>query len=66
MRHGFDQFANGRGFVDCRTLLGFRLFDNAAISNHDGPIAHHANDVKIVADKNGCRQRFVGKAIPDI
>ena len=51
MRHRFDQFACVSGFRIVEHRPALALFDDAAVLQHDGPIAHHANDVEVVADK---------------
>ena len=51
MRHGFDQLARVSGFRIVEHRPALALFDDAAVLQHDGPIAHHANDVEVVADK---------------
>src|SRR6266446_8946928 len=47
----FDQLACVSGFRIIEHRPALALFDDAAILQNDGPIAHHANDVEIVADK---------------
>ena len=51
VRHRFDQFARIGGFRVVEHGPAFTLFDDAAVLQNDGPIAHHANDVEVVADK---------------
>eukprot|EP01035_Chromulina_nebulosa_P004087 gene4086-5580_t len=31
--------------------MAFALFDDGAVAQHDGALAHHAHDVKVVADE---------------
>jgi hypothetical protein len=37
----------------------FALLDDAAISEHNGPIAHHANDIEVVAYKQEGQARRI-------
>jgi hypothetical protein len=54
MRHGIDQLARVSGLRVIEHGAAFALLDDAAILQHDGPVAHHANDVEVVADKEEC------------
>src|SRR6202043_1529008 len=66
LRDGFDQFAG----VGCLRVIehgpAFALLDDAAILQHDRPIAHHANDVEVVADKEESEVILASQAVEQL
>lgn len=51
MENRIDQFTRVVGLRVFEQHPAFALFDNPAVAQNDGAIAHHANHIKVVADE---------------
>src|SRR6266508_1042024 len=66
MRHGVNQLACVSGLRIVEHGPAFALFDDASILQHDGSVAHHANDVEVVADKEEGEVTLAPQAIEQL